>query len=239
LWWGGVQTPQRVAWLERVEKLGKWSFFDVFLVAIMVAITNDQWLISSASLPGLTCFMIALMLGMLAGEVMTATTPVVHPPAADVPPPPSLVLLILILAIGGLLAAALLVPFIQIADWRLSDRAYSLAELVPALWQNDSPALALGLGTFLVVLPALGWFTATVMTIGWWRRTPPRGLILTQRLIGRWSMLPVFALSLAVFLAEGHRFLGTEPRAGIWLLVSGLVLTIIGQAFVARAWRLR
>jgi len=237
LWWHGTHTARRVAWLERVEGLGKWSFFDVFLVAIMVGITNDQWLIGSASQPGLTCFMIALVAGMLAGELLAATAPKHHLPVGEVPPPPSLLLLIVLLVIGGLFAATLWVPFLQIDDWRLTDHEFCLADLVPALRQNESPELALCIFAFLVVTPALGLFTAFVMTVFWWRRRPPMFLILTLRLIRRWSMLPVFALSLAVFRAEGHHFLDTEPRPGIWLLLGALTLTIVGQLAVARAWR--
>jgi uncharacterized paraquat-inducible protein A len=237
LWRTGVHTARRVAWLERVEKLGKWSFFDVFLIAIMVGITNDQWLISSASLPGLTFFMAALLVGMLAGELLVATSPAHHRPAQAVRPPPSLALLILLLVIAALYAATLFVPFVQIDDWRLADHEFSLVGLVPALRQNDSPELAVSILAFLVVTPSLGLLTAFVMTIFWWRRSPPRALIVTQRLIRRWSMLPVFALSLAVFRAEGHHFLGTEPRPGMWMLVTALSLTIVGQFTVARAWR--
>jgi hypothetical protein len=40
-----------------------------------------------------------------------------------------------------------------------------------------------------------------------------------------------------VFFAEGHHFLGTETRAGVWILVGGLTLTVIGQFLVARLWR--
>lgn len=238
LWWGGVHTPRRITWLGWVEKLGKWSFFDVFLVAIMVALTSDQWLISSESLPGLNCFMLALMAGMCAGELLTATTPMEAPLAGSVPPTRSAVLLPLMLVIGALLAAALLVPFIQIDDGRLVDRPYSVAGLVPALW-TDSPALALCLGLFLITTPIMNWLACMLMIVGWWRRSPPLGLIRTQHLISRWAMLPVFALSLAVFLAEGHHFLGTQPRAGTWILLSGLVLAVIGQLLVARTWRLR
>jgi uncharacterized paraquat-inducible protein A len=237
LWWYGVSTPRRMRWLDWTEKLGKWSFFDVYLVAIMVAITNDQWLISTASLPGLTCFMIALTLGMLAGEWLSATTPKAQPVSESVPSHSPILLLLLLLAIGGLFAAAVFVPFIQIDDWRLSDRAYSLAELVPALQENDSPALALAVGLFLIIMPALGWWNAAIMMLGWWGRRPPATLLSIQQLIGRWSMLPVFALSLAVFFAEGHHFLGTETRAGVWILVGGLTLTVIGQFLVARLWR--
>lgn len=237
LWWNGVHTPRRVAWLGWVEKTGKWSFFDVFLVAIMVALTSNQWLISSESLPGLTCFMIALIAGMSAGELLTSTTPMAVPAAGTVPPPPSAVLLPLVLAIGVLLAAALLVPFIQIDDRLLVDRSYSLVALLPALWR-DSSTLALGLGAFLITTPILNWLITMVMIIRWWRRTPPLAFIRVQHLLNRWSMLPVFALSLAVFFAEGHHFLDTEPRAGIWMLVGGLVLAAIGQLLVARTWRL-
>jgi len=233
LWWYGVTTPGRHALLWRVEKLGKWSLFDVFLVAIMVGLTNDQWLISSASLPGLTCFLAAVMVGMLAGEVLSAV--VGHQPT---PPrtiiPRSGLLLGLLLVIGGLLAAIIVVPFIQIDDWRLSNRAYSLLTLVPALWQNESPVLATSLGSLVIVMPILSWSLVAVLILGWWKRQPPVKLIHLHELMGRWSMLSVFALSLGVFLAEGHSFFGTQSLSGAWILLTGLALALIGQKLLFR-----
>lgn len=234
LWWHGVSTPKRHALLSWVEKLGKWSLFDVFLVAIMVGLTNNQWLISSASLPGLSCFLVAVVLGMLAGEVLTAVTG--HPPVMrSTITPRSGLLLSLLLLIGGLLAATLVVPFIQIDDWRLSNRAYSLLTLIPALWQNGSPILATGLGAFLIVMPMVSWLLIAVLVVGWWHRQPPTGYVRLVELCGRWSMLSVFALSLGVFIAEGHRFLGTQPLPGVWALVVGLGLTQIGHLFLGRS----
>lgn len=243
LWWSGVTTRRRHAWLAVIEKVAKWSFFDVFLVAILVGITDNQLLISSASLHGLTCFMVALVMGMLAGELLAATSPGMQAQGAQQKfahhRTPSLLLLFVLILIGCLLAATLFLPCIQIDDWRLWDRAFSLYDMIPALSENGSPFLALILGAFLVIAPALGWLTAVVMTIGWWHRSPPHGLVRFQRLIGRWSMLPVFALSLGIFFVEGDRFLGTEPKAGSWMLISGLVLVIIGQFVVGRTWRPR
>jgi uncharacterized paraquat-inducible protein A len=236
LWWYGVGTPRRHRVLRRVENLGKWSLFDVFLVAIMVALTNDQWLISSASLPGLTCFLIAVVLGMLAGEVLIA---VVHQPATHQPGTHrrSGLLGAIVVACAVLLGCTLFVPFIQIDDWRLADRAYALAGLVPALWQNDSPVLAIALGAFVVAMPVVNLAVATVLVFGWWNRVPPPPALRVGDLTGRWSMLSVFALSLGVFLAEGHRFLGTQPKGAVWTLVIGLGLAWVGHQVVRRLWR--
>ena len=238
VWWHGVGTPGQERWLARVERIGKWSLFDVFLVAVMVGLTDDQWLISSASLWGTTCFLFALLLGMVAGELLTAGC---HTPVADAErSAPSGVLLVLLLAVVGvLLTASMLMPVIQISDWLLTDRAFSLVALVPALWHNGSPALALCVAAFLIAAPLLGWGLALAMTVGWWRGFPPARLVRAQQLVGRWSMLPVFALSLAVFLSEGDRFLGTEPRAGMWMMIGGLALTVVGQYVIDRLWRHR
>jgi paraquat-inducible protein A len=237
LWRVGVTTPGRRRLLAWVEQLGKWSLFDVFLVSIMVALTNDQWLISSESLPGLTCFLIAVVLGMLAGEVLTAV--VGHEP--EQPPvataPRSAAVLALVLATGVLQGATLAIPFIQIDDWRLADRAYSLITLVPALWQNGSPILAVSVGLFIIVIPAIHLLVALVMTLTCWNCVPSPWSRHLRELIGRWSMMAVFAMSLAVFLAEGHRFLGTEPMPGVWTLAAGLGLAWLGQSIIGRMWR--
>jgi paraquat-inducible protein A len=235
VWWHGASTASQRRALARVETLGKWSLFDVFLVAIMVAVTNDQWLISSTSLPGLTCFLAAIVVGMLAGEVLSARVPHDAPRAQSAPP--SGIRLFLVLAVGGLLGAAMLVPFIQISDWRLIDRPYSLWDLVPALWQNGSAVLSLALGVFVLAIPALHWVSALAATLIWWRRPAPGGFVRVTGGLGRWSMLSVFALSLAVFLLESHYFLGTKPRHGLIPLFGCLALAFVGQMMLGWWWR--
>jgi paraquat-inducible protein A len=243
LWWNGVTTVRRHSLLIFVEKLGKWSLFDVFLVAIMVGLTNDQWLISSASLPGLSCFLFAVILGMLAGEVLTVV--VGHRQGSTVAAsearvaPRSGLMLGLVVIVGALLGATLVVPFIQIDDWRLSDRAYSLITLIPALWHNDSPVLAVSMATFIIVMPLVSWFVVALMILGWWKRQPSIGVIHFLEFTKRWTMMSVFALSLGVFLVEGHRFLGTQPLSGVWTLVAGLGLAWIGQWFLSRSFSTR
>ena len=64
LWWNGVTTPRRHAWLMRVEKLGKWSLFDVFLVSIMIGLTNDH--------------QIEILEGLVAGQDV-----LIKPPVSD------------------------------------------------------------------------------------------------------------------------------------------------------------
>ncbi len=233
LWWRGVTTERRHSVLMWVEKLGKWSLFDVFLVAIMIGLTNDQWLISSASLPGLTCFMGAVILGMLAGERLTMLAG--HPSApVKTTAPRSGLSLSLLMVIGALLAAVFVLPFIQIDDWRLSNRAYSLITLIPALWQNDSPLLAVCMGTFVIAVPLVLWLFVVFTVIACWNRQPPAVFMSLQEILKRWSMLSVFALSLGVFLAEGHRFLGTQPLSGVWALGICLSLIMIVQLFLKR-----
>lgn len=247
LWWGGVTTAGRHRLLTWVEKFGKWSLFDVFLVSIMVALTNDQWAISSESLPGLACFLVAVVLGMLAGEVLSATTASAGT-ATDFAVAPtndttavasikrSVVLLALVVGVGVLLGLALAIPFIQIDDWRLTDRDFSLLSLVPALWQNGSAILAIALGTFVIAMPVISWLVVAGMVMIWWRKAPPVGAISLKNLLGRWSMMSVFALSLGVFLVEGHHFLATKADAGVWSLVAGLFLVWLGQIALGRLW---
>ena len=62
------------------------------------------------------------------------------------------------------------------------------------------------------------------------------GMLHFLELTKRWTMMSVFALSLSVFLIEGHRFLGTQPLSGVWTLVAGLGLGWIGQWFLNRSF---
>ena len=58
-------------WLERVERLGKWSMLDVFLVSIILSLASKQFLVAAKPQSGLTLFIAAVMLSMAAGELIS------------------------------------------------------------------------------------------------------------------------------------------------------------------------
>lgn len=218
---GRELDASRHRWLSAVERLGKWSMLDVFLVCLILTLTSGQVLVGARPLVGIPIFVTAILLSMVAGEFLTPAADPEKSGAHLRPPAAAWVYLALdALALGGTLGFS----FLRISDWLLASHAYSVVTIVPTLWRQDSPVSALMVGLFLIAAPIAAWLAYAHW---WWRRRAgrpaPRSHALA-RLLRRWSMLDVFGLALAVFLVEGDYLMKTEVRWGALFLVALLAL---------------
>ena len=210
-----------------VERLGKWSMLDAFLVVIILALTSRQLFVGAEPAAGLTLFIVAIVLAMTAGEVLARGLAATAPPA-----PPSAAQAGHSgngwwLALAGLaLAATLTLPFLRIHDWRLVDHRYSVVSLVPILWVQGAWLASTLTAIFLVAAPLAVWVASA--SAGWRRRAAGRHAAPTVldwiALAQRWSMLDVFGLALAVFALESEGLMRTEVSWGALALIGLLVL---------------
>ena len=218
-------TPRHQAWLANVERAGKWSMLDVFLVCLILTLTSGQMLVGAEPRIGIPLFTAAILLSLTTGEILSATIGRHSPPPGGRPAASSG----LWLALAGLtLAAAVSLPFLKINDWLLSNRDYSIATLGWTLLREGGWLPALLAWGLLVLTPLLHWGA----TFRWWRaarRGDDASAAWARRAVyARWSMLDVFGLALGIFLVEGDYLMKTEVRWGALLLVAALALK---QAF--------
>lgn len=216
-----------------VERFGKWSMLDVFLVCLMLALANDQLLVSAVPRVGILCFTCAITLSMLTSAWMQARLRVTT--LRSVPEAPVLRKLVLwqwLLLL--LLVGALLVPFLEIDDWLLSDHPVSIAIAIAGLWETGAQVLAAVIALFLVVAP-LGSGFLTLHVLARLRRGEraerARHFLAVLR---HWEMLDVFALALGIFLVEGRAFVRTDLSWGAYLLALLLVCYWSAEAFYER-----
>lgn len=218
-------TPRHQAWLANVERAGKWSMLDAFLVCLILTLTSGQMLVGAEPRAGIAVFVAAILLSLAAGETLAAavgrhvTVPQGRPAATAG----------FWLALGGLaLVAAVSLPFLKINDWLLTNRDYSVITLGATLLREGGWLPAALAWVFLVVTPGLH----LAASVRWWvlaRRGADASVWWRRRAaFARWSMLDVFGLSLAIFLVEGDYLMKTEVRWGALLLVAALALK---QAF--------
>lgn len=212
---------QKRTWLARVERFGKWSMLDVFLISIILSLASQQFLVDAKPQFGLTFFIVAIILSMTAGELISRKL-LPHSPAKS-DPTQRQGGLILILS-GITLLAALLFPFLRIEDWLLKNREYSIVTLVPALWVQGAWLASLITAGFLVIAPILVWIAGLVAWRSQAKNPIPR---YWTQLAQRWSMLDVFGLALAVFAIESDHIMKTEIHWGALFLGSTLVLQML------------
>jgi len=212
-----IVTGRGRSWLGFVERFGKWSMLDVFLVCLMLALANDQLLVKANSRIGVLCFTCAISLSMITSALMQARLGS-EPPRKT---PEAAVLRKLLYwqwVLLILLAGALLVPFLEIDDWLLDDHPVSIAIAIAGLWETGARELAIVIALFLVVAP-VGGGLLTIHVIGRLKRGLPAER--TRRFLSvlrHWEMLDVFALALGIFLVEGSAFVKTDLSWGAYLL---------------------
>ena len=229
---GKALEARRSRWLGVVEKLGKWSMLDVFLVCLILTLTSGQIMVGATPLIGIPLFVAAIFLSMLSGELLTAALQ--HTPPS-LPHRPTAQAGFYLLLQGLALIGTMALPILRISDWKLADHAYSVITVVPTLWAKKSPISAVVVAAFLVVAPLVGW----LLTLRhWWQRRADRPADHSQglaHLVQRWSMLDVFGLALAIFLVEGDYLVRTEVRWGALCLLAMLALQKAFQLAHARA----
>jgi paraquat-inducible protein A len=220
---GWIPPRRRAGWLAAVERLGKWSMLDVFLVCLMIALASDQWLVGATPRFGILCFTLAIVLSMTCSAVMAAK---LEKPGRLVPiAKKSLNRLALVqILLLALVIGALLVPFLEIDDWLLVDRPISLVGAVAGLWQTDARSLAVIVAVFLALAPLVSSLLCFVILRGRKRDQDVSRFRRALIVVRHWDMLDVFALALGIFLVEGRSFVKTELAWGAFFLALLLAL---------------
>jgi paraquat-inducible protein A len=233
--WAGRVDERSERLLGWVERLGKWSMLDVFIVCIILTLASGQLLVGAKPLAGIPVFVVAIILSILAGEVVAGGQ--AESPTASVISRPLMIRGGVWLALSGLAFVATVgFPFLRIRDWLLADNHYSIVTLVVALGREGALGAALINGLFLVLAPLATWILAVVWWWRLWRGRPAGESLKWVRRLKRWSMLDVFGLALAVFLVEGESLMHTEVRWGALSLVTLLVLQRISEATLGKAF---
>lgn len=208
-------------WLRRVERLGKWSMLDVFLVSIILSLASQQFLVGAQPQPGLTFFIAAILMSMTGGELISRK---VNSHSRSATKPDQRQGGIFLVLSGVTLIAALAFPFLRIEDWLLKNREYSILTLVPALWAQGAWLASLITASFLIATPLLVWTSGLLA----WRRQAEGSIpSYWTHLAQRWSMLDVFGLALVVFALESDHIMRTEINWGALFLGATLVLQML------------
>lgn len=209
VWRGKFDEARARRWLAFVERFGKWSMLDVFIVCLLLSLTDDQFFIDSRPRIGLPCFLFAIQISMVCGEVLEGRMRAASPPAA-----PGRRWLAPIAALFH--GVAVTTPFLVVDSWLLSSNQVSVLGMATSLaslgW--EAWAAAFSVAAFVLVTPML-WLWARAFGARIWS---PR--------LARWSMLDVFLFSLVVFLIEGDAFVPTKLQSGAYLLVATMVLLV-------------
>ncbi|MDG2292211.1 MAG: paraquat-inducible protein A [Phycisphaerales bacterium] len=231
---------------ELVRNLGKWSFMDIFVVALLLALTNNQAAVHAVPQVGVYFFIAAILLSMLTSELLHRilhTTAIeigasAEPRNADQVTCPLFTLRFLGWLIGVLLIAAMIAlfaaigfPFLEINQAFLSGYSYDIFETIKAVFNQNQPVVGTMLAAFLIVTPCIRVLGTIFLWFGACRLGRRLACVRILNIFARWSMIDVFGLALILILTEGQEMIKTDVHSGAYILVAAIVLTVVLPAF--------
>ncbi len=155
-----------------------------------------------------------------------------HPHRQDVP-------LLIFLALVVLLAG-LSLPILQVDKtvlWRHWENRYSVLLGIIELTKSGDWLLALILFFFSIVFAFIK--LASLLWIWFWKLTDAERLKTLKwlEILGKWSMLDVFAVAILVVAAKMRSLTEVQPRIGVYLFGAAIMLSMLTTTHIDRLAR--
>lgn len=246
-WFIPWNTKSRVKFLHIIELLGKWSYMDIFVVVLLLALTSNQSFISSTIHVGVYFFVGAITLSMITSEIIIGLAR--RKLAEEVPAIQysskriwlvfdklliSWVVPVLVVVSAVALIEALHASFLRITQLFLVSRSYSVSEILQLLQDQKHWILLVVMVGTLAVFPL---FRLLLVMAGWMipmRANAHRMFRSSIDSVSRWCMLDVFGLALLLVTTEGRNLVKTEIQDGLYVVVVAIGLSyLLGAIAIA------
>jgi len=225
---------RRAHLVRTLERLGRWSMLDVFVIAILIGAVHLGILSEASAEPGIHVFGAGILLSMLA--TVTVQRLLVRPRGRVVLPPAGRAERWASLAALALFALGLALPLMVIEKYRFWDHEYTVLDATRRMWGEGEHALATVVLFFVVLLPLARLLGLVLLR---WLPGPER-LTRVVLVLDEWAMLDVFGLALLVVVAKIGALATVETRLGFWVLLAAAALsfrdswTLRGVRYAAR-----
>jgi paraquat-inducible protein A len=223
LWFRRGSPEPRLASLEYLRFLGKWSMLDVFAVILLAGLVDFGFLTEATIEIGVYFFGGSVLLSMAIGFLMlrwarefSSERQEVRGGAATLP---------LAVASTLCLAAGLELPIMRAEKWIFWDSDFSIVRAAWELASAGQYALSAVVVLFVILLPLAK--NAAAAGIVLLRRSRRVRLSAFLREVEAWSMLDVFALGVFVVGVKIGDMVAVEPRVGLWFYLAGLALSVL------------
>ena len=233
-----------------IEPLAKWSMLDVFVICMLLVLTNEQIFISSVPDIGIYYFLIAIFISIFSSIIISILCEKTYPVYAEkltkkiifiaekFTATEKAVMIILVIISIIFFAFAITDNYIKVSEFLLYPNKYSI------------------LHTFLALMPLskiLAWFFAFVLFVFpfiifndlllyWCISYQPDFHITIFRIIiflSKFMMLDVFCLALILLLVEGKVIIQTESSRGIYMLELYVFMSFFIPIFMRVYFQLR
>ena len=248
IFWLPTTRSGRHKTLSTLRQLGRWSLLDVFIVLIIMVLSNDQMFIGAKPKIGVSLFLAAIFGSMLVCEILEylnkGETKSDKDPMEGRHTPVYWAagklywLMIPLLALSVVsLYIAISTSYFKITWWLLKHKAYSVWDSVMALLDSGFYIFGYTMLGVLIVVPSLRLLSLIALGFLPMNRLIRRYLWRWSSIFGGWSMLDVFALALLLFLTEGSHLIPFEIKSGMYEILIAVAIYYVTVMFSGMAVR--
>ena len=211
---------------------------DIFVVILLLALTNNQTMISSKIHIGVYFFNGAITLSMILTQIVLGMARKIAEEEQDVitySPKKRWMLFdqlylgwtvpLLVLVSAAALIESIHATFLQISQFFLISRSYSIYDIIELLQANKHWILLVVIVGTIVAMPLIRLaLLLVVWVIPMQVSTHIRARQILEGL-SRWSMLDVFGVSLFLVTSEGKDLVNTKVQPGLYTVVIAIALS--------------
>ncbi len=237
------ESKARYRTIRIIESFAKWSMLDIFVVCILLVLTNNQIFVSSKPEIGVYYFLLAIFISIICAILVDHLCEQTYPVSSKridarrrfisekFSVLEKALMIILQLVSIVFFVFAITDNYIQISDFFLIENSYSIFQTCLSL-KPISLILAWFVAFVLIICPIIYF---NYLFIFWTTPYYPVFHIRIMKVIRKlyqFMMLDVFCLALILFLMESNIIIGTESRAGLYMLVSFVFMSFFFPVFV-------
>ncbi len=226
----GAASVRAARTLKLLHGAGRWSTLDFWVVGLFVSAVQFS-VTRSETRAGIHLFMLAMVAGILATRVLVGALPSRPPSRAPRRRPPHHAWgRVAHLASTLCLLATPALMLMSVKKGVLLRHDLSVAGAISEQVSGGEWSLALGLGAFMILLPAA---RAVIAGYGHWSGAPPSASTCTlERELRRWSMLDVLVLALFIVASKLSDLATVEFGAGALTLAGAAALGAVDSALL-------
>lgn len=220
-------VERRARLVRSLERLGRWSMLDVFVIAILIGSVHLGILSEAYAERGIYVFAAGILLSMfstLAVQRLLSRERLGRPSRRESVrvPPASPTERLACLTTLLLFTLGLFLPLMVVQKFRFWDHEYSVWGASARMLAEGEHVLAYAVLFFVVLLPLARLLGIVLLR---WARRPERFARPVLEL-EKWAMLDVFGLALLVVVAKIGSVASVETRSGFWVLLAAAALSL-------------
>lgn len=215
-----VAAAQRARLVRALERLGRWSMLDVFVIAILIGSVHLGVLSEAYAERGIYVFAAGILLSMFSTLAVQRLlrVPRERPRGTRASRAERWASLTTLLCF----TLGLFLPLMVVEKFRFWDHEYSVWSASRRMLAEGEEALGYAVLFFVVLLPLARLVGIVILR---WARHPERFARPVLEL-EKWAMLDVFGLALLVVVAKIGAVASVETRVGFWVLLAAAALSL-------------